>query len=193
MKRLLPWLWLLVSGAAFAEDVPEEAKAIISDYRKGADAIQAKADGEMQALALRYVPRLKALQDKYCRAAKLDEAVAVREAIRSLLGVQADPGAVHAEASDIGKSMLFQVTGSSQGSVWGTGTYTSDSQLAATVVHAGVLQPGQTAIVRVRIVPGLSHYAGSTANQVTSASWDAWPVAFTVERVRALPGLDGQP
>jgi hypothetical protein len=190
--RCWPFLFIL-AARAFAADAPDEAKGVLAEFRKGADAIQAKADAERDALALRYVPRLKAMQDKYCRAAKLDEALAVRDALRSLLGILPDPGVVQGQPTDIGRTMLFQVTGSVEGSVWGTGTYTTDSQLSAAAVHAGAVQPGQTAVVRVHIVPGLGHYTGSTANQVTSAAWEAWPVAFTVERVKSLPGLDAPP
>jgi hypothetical protein len=187
-----PFRWtfaalLLAGGLAHGQasnELPGDAQAILKEYRKQADAVQARADAELEILRQRYVEKLKPLQDSYCHAAKLDEAVAIREAIRALMGVKPDPGLVHAEPGDIGKSWLFEVRGSTVGSVWGNGTYTTDSSLAAAVVHAGILAPGQTGVVRVRIVEGLSQYPATTAHDVTSAAWGPWPTAFTVESYR---------
>ena len=52
--------------------------------------------------------------------------------------------------------------------MWGTDVYTSDSTLATAAVHAGVLQPGQTGVVKVTILPGQAAYQGSTRNSVRS-------------------------
>jgi hypothetical protein len=84
--------------------------------------------------------------------------------------------------NDVGRTYTFRVTGSADGSVWGTDTYTADSALAAAAVHAGVLRVGETGLVRVRMVAGLSAYSGSSRNGVTSGSWDAYPSAYTVSR-----------
>jgi hypothetical protein len=84
----------------------------------------------------------------------------------------------------IGKSFLFKVTGAANGSVWGTGTYTSDSYLPAVAVHAGVLKAGQTGVVKVTIVVPLAAYMGSVANGVTSSDYGPWPGAYRVEKRR---------
>ena len=123
---------------------------------------------------------LKPLQDKYTREAKLDEAVAIRDLIRILQepveNVLPDPGVLYAYSRDIGHVFHFRVTGRvGGGSVWGTDVYTSDSTLATAAVHAGVLQPGQTAVVKVTILPGQSAYQGSTRNGVTSSSYGTYP------------------
>jgi len=83
-----------------------------------------------------------------------------------------------------GTSIVFQVTGKLEGSVWGTDVYTDDSALAAAVVHAGLLRPGQTGLVRVTILPGRENYAGSTRNGVTSSDYAAWNGSYRVEAVR---------
>ena len=41
-------------------------------------------------------------------------------------------------------TLVCEVTGSSQGTVWGTDLYTDDSSIPAAAVHAGVLKDGET-------------------------------------------------
>src|SRR5262249_8492740 len=66
--------------------------------------------------------------------------------------------------------------------VYGTDVYTSDSNLATAAVHAGRLAPGQTGEVRVRIVPVLPSYQGSTRNGVTTKAWaNSWTGAYRIE------------
>jgi hypothetical protein len=172
------------AGAAFSDDLPADAARVVSDFHDGASAIQKKADREIQPLRDRAVKRLKALQDKYCREAKLDEALAIREKIKEIKGILPDPGQLRLQVTDIGKVLHFEVVGNPQGAVWGTEVYTSDSHLAAAVVHAGLLQPGQKGIIKVRVLPGQKSYQGSTANGVTSRGWGKWNVSFTVEKSR---------
>jgi hypothetical protein len=82
-----------------------------------------------------------------------------------------------------GVVMQFQVTGAvGGGSVWGTQLYTTDSNLAMAAVHAGVLRPGRTGVVKVTFYPGQSNYVGSSRNGVTSSSWGSFGLSFMVER-----------
>jgi hypothetical protein len=94
-----------------------------------------------------------------------------------------NPGTLTNLANQVGKTFRFEVTGSTNGSVWGTGVYTADSSLATAAVHAGVLRPGETKVIRVRIVAGRSRYIGSTRNGVSSGSWASYPGAYTISRV----------
>lgn len=84
-----------------------------------------------------------------------------------------------------GKAMQFEVTGSlTGGSVWGTGKYTTDSDLAMVAVHAGVLKPGQTGTIRVTFYPGQKKYTGSVKNGVKSSDWGSYDLSYMVERVK---------
>ena len=76
--------------------------------------------------------------------------------------------------------ILFQVTGSTEGSVWGTDVYTDDSSLATAAVHAGILAGGETGVVFVTILPGRSSYAGSTRNGVTTCDYGSWYGSYSV-------------
>ncbi len=87
---------------------------------------------------------------------------------------QADPGNMTALQGQVGVVFAFRVTGAVHGSVWGTGTYTSDSTLATAAVHAGLLKVGQTGIVKVQVVPAQGAYQGSTQNGVTSSPYGPW-------------------
>lgn len=170
------------SGMVLSDELPADADRVVRDFQKGAMAIQKKADREIQPLRDKAVLKLKALQDKYCREARLDEALAIREKIKEIKGILPDPGQLRIQITDIGKVFHFEVVGNPQGAVWGTEVYTSDSFLAAAAVHAGILQPGEKGVVTVRILPGQKSYRGSTANGVSSRDWGKWGLSFTVEK-----------
>lgn len=91
---------------------------------------------------------------------------------------QPDPGTLFAFAGDVGKVLQFTVVGSTVGTVWGDGIYTSDSVLATAAVHAGLLQPGQIGVVSVEVIAGLPAYDGATRNGVASLPYRSWDVAY---------------
>ena len=173
---------IVTSGVVLSDELPADAVRVVKDFQKGAMEIQKKADEQIQPLRKKAILKLKALQDKYCREARLDEALAIREKIKEIKGILPDPGRLSIQPADIGKVLHFEVVGNPQGAVWGSEVYTSDSHLAAAAVHAGVLQPGQKGVVTVRILPGQQSYRGTAANGVTSRDWGKWNLSFTVEK-----------
>jgi hypothetical protein len=82
-----------------------------------------------------------------------------------------------------GTTYYFRVTGAADGSVWGTDVYTGDSALATAAVHAGALKAGETAVVRVTVMPPLGQYHGSVRNGVTSHDYGRFGTAYRVDRV----------
>jgi len=82
-----------------------------------------------------------------------------------------DPGNLTNLTGEPGKRMAFKVTGSLAGQVWGTDIYTADSPLAAVAVHAGVVRPGQTGVLRLVILGPHPAFKGSTRNGVTTAAY----------------------
>jgi hypothetical protein len=91
-----------------------------------------------------------------------------------------DPGDLSAYRGQNGTMLTFEVTADVSGAVWGDGIYTDDSSLAAVAVHAGILQPGETGLVRVEILPGAESYDGATRNGVASGDYAAWSGSFRV-------------
>ena len=82
-----------------------------------------------------------------------------------------------------GTTYYFRVTGAIDGSVWGTDVYTGDSVLAAAAVHAGVVKPGETAVVRITVMSPLALYHGSVRNGVTSHDYGRFGSAYGVDRL----------
>jgi len=78
----------------------------------------------------------------------------------------------------IGATYYSLVSGDSYGSVWGTDTYTGDSALAPAAVHAGVVQTGETAVVKVTVVQPLLQYQGSARNGVSSQDYGHYGTAY---------------
>lgn len=72
-------------------------------------------------------------------------------------------------------------TGAGSGPVWGSGTYTADSDLCRAALHAGAIGLGG-GVVNVTSAPGQSSYAGTTRNGVTTNSWGSYGASFRVSR-----------
>jgi hypothetical protein len=92
-----------------------------------------------------------------------------------------DPGTLSNYQGKVGQSFLFEVTGTTNGAVWGSGIYTDDSTLAAAAVHAGILRNGQKGVVKVTMLAGQAAYQGSVQNGVTSANWNNWNSSYRIE------------
>jgi LCCL domain len=93
-----------------------------------------------------------------------------------------DPGNLASLQGQVGRTFHIRVTGALNGSVWGTKTYTSDSALATAAVHAGILQPGQTGVVRVTIVTPPAAFQATTQNGVSSNAYGAYQGAYRLGR-----------
>ncbi len=95
-----------------------------------------------------------------------------------------NPGNLTGYRDQVKMSYTFKVTGKVGGSVWGTGPYAVESDLAATAVHAGVLKDGITGNVVVTILDSVDRFGGSAANGVTSVELQEAGPAFMIEAVK---------
>ena len=68
--------------------------------------------------------------------------------------------------------------GGGQSSIWGTGTYTSDSSICVAAVHTGAFSLADGGAVVVESAPGLDQYIGSLRNGVSSLQYPAWQLSF---------------
>lgn len=93
--------------------------------------------------------------------------------------VLSDPGNLSAYASQIDTVLYVQVTGSVQGAIYGTDSYTADSPLAVAAVHAGLLGSGATGVVKVSIASQTS-YRSSSRNGITSLAYDGTYPGYTL-------------
>ena len=122
--------------------------------------------------------------------------------LRSLAGASAEeaagaaaaPGNLSAYQQQWGKELAFNVTGftpmpGSNTNLWGTDVYTLDSNLAAAAVHAGLVKPGEAAVVRVRVIHPPQQFAASFRNNVNSTAYGPYP-AGAFEFVRRLGMAD---
>jgi hypothetical protein len=99
--------------------------------------------------------------------------------------VRPDPGTLtEFTTADVGRVLLFEVVGRTDGSIWGTDLYTGDSRLGTVAVHAGLLREGERGLVRVTLLEGGEQtYEGTTRHGVLSYDYGTYPLAFRVERV----------
>lgn len=77
-----------------------------------------------------------------------------------------------------GAVFYFRVTGTTEGQIWGTDTYTRDSSLGAAAVHCGLLKPGEGKVLRVAVVPPQKSYEGTTRHGVTTSEYGEFPHAY---------------
>ena len=170
----------------FEQDLPPEAAELIREFNAESQQIRSKAEKEISQHRETAIVKLNRLQDEYGQAQKTNDAVAVRNKIRELriahLKPRPNPGNVANLAHRIGQTFYFDVTGSQQGSVWGTDTYTADSALAAAAVHAGVLKVGQRGMVRVTIVKSPEKHLGSPRNGITTSDYGPYSASYKVRR-----------
>src|SRR5262249_7307564 len=89
-----------------------------------------------------------------------------------------DPGYLTTYQGQVGKTFILKVTGAVKGTVWGTDKYTLDSNLATAAMHAGVVKPGQTKNVTVRILGAQAAFVGSVRNGVSSNNYTMYPGAY---------------
>lgn len=183
---------LLVTFADECQEIRDRA-----DREKAA--IQTRADEELAGVARQLEENIQRrirdmlgvlgpMQNTYAAQGKLDEAIAIRDQIRQLRSeafeVRHDPGSLRFIPEDVGRTVYYQITGTDQGTAYGTDTYTTDCSLAVAAVHAGVVKIGETAIVCVTMLEKHPRFQGSTRNGVTSLDWDYRYPAFRVHRAR---------
>lgn len=83
-------------------------------------------------------------------------------------------------ADPVGATYYFRVTGAAEGIAWGTDVYSGDSNLAVAAVHAGLVKPGDTAIVRVTSVAPPAQFTGSARHGVTTHDFGRYGSAFAM-------------
>jgi hypothetical protein len=68
-------------------------------------------------------------------------------------------------------------------SVWGTKSYTADSNLCTAAVHAGAIEQAKGGKVKVTFVKGMKAYKGSEKNGVKTNDYGPYPSGgFKVEK-----------
>lgn len=124
-----------------------------------------------------------------------------RIAALSMLGAVAFAGAAAGQsapcptnASSLSGSLSCSCpSGATPGSVWGTGVYTSDSNICTAAVHAGVIGAAGGQIT-VTIGGRQESFTGTSRNDITSSNWGAWDSSFTVSPASlAMPACSTMP
>ncbi len=162
--------------------LPKAAQQIVDEFHEQQRKVLARAEQQIAPERRAALKRLKALQDQLTQQARLDDALAVRLIIRELGGVRPDPGNLHLSVDQIGKTLRYALTGATNGTVWGTDIYTSDSHLATAAVHAGVLKAGESGVVIVHVLAAQTTFAAKTRHGITSMAYGHWPVSFELIR-----------
>ncbi len=110
-----------------------------------------------------------------------------RQQLRKLLEqnmVASDaPTSMHGLCDVVGATYYFRVTGVTEGQLWGTDVYSRDSTIGAAAVHAGLLKPGESAVLRMTVVAPPESFPGTTRNGVTSSDYGVFPHAWRLSAI----------
>jgi hypothetical protein len=173
---------------AWSDDrVADEITLIVEAGEREIAAIKQRAEKDVQAAHDKCLAQLQQLQDQYTKLGALDQAVAVRDKLRTLkLGgtPDRDPGNLLGYSGCIGQVFYFEVMGATGGTIYGTDVYTADSHLATAAVHSGALGYAEKGVVKVTILPGKGHYEPSDRNEVSSRDWNAHALSYKVDSTK---------
>jgi hypothetical protein len=118
-----PGEWPQTPGAISTAQLPDDALQLVEHFQAESATIQQQAEQKLRHVRREVVAELKPLMTNYAREVKLDEAVAVRDYIRTLSEanskVLTDPGMLFGLPQAQG-TLYFRVTGRSGGIIWGT-------------------------------------------------------------------------
>ena len=64
------------------------------------------------------------------------------------------------------------------GAVWGSDTYTDDSNICTAAIHAGLITTTEGGLVSYTITPAQSSYTGTTRNGITTGNYGLWLGSF---------------
>jgi hypothetical protein len=175
-------------AARLRDRVSDEVHNIQSKADEEIALIRRKGEQKIQLKAIALIDQIKPLQCEQLKAGKLDEALAIRDAIRQIRGMVInalpDPGNLLGYQDKVGQEYVFEVVGAAQGPLWGSDPYTLDSMLACAAVHAGVLAAGHKGNVRAAIqdTSDMSHFEGTQRNGVTSYPWGPYPAGYRLSK-----------
>ena len=78
----------------------------------------------------------------------------------------------------IGEYYCYKIIGSTEGTVWGDGVYTDDSNIAKAAVLEGICKIGENKDVCIKIIEGKSSYGSCTKNGISTSSYGSWDGSY---------------
>ena len=79
----------------------------------------------------------------------------------------------------VGEVYGYNITGSTEGTVWGDGIYTDDSNIAKAAVLEGKCKIGENCTVCIKIIESKSSYGSCTKNGISTSSWGHWDGSYS--------------
>ena len=78
----------------------------------------------------------------------------------------------------IGEYYSYKIIGSTEGTVWGDGIYTDDSNIAKAAVLEGKCKIGEKRVVCIKIIEGKSSYGSCTKNGISTSFYGHWDGSY---------------
>jgi hypothetical protein len=175
---------------ALGPTIPSPLRKAYRQFEEEMATVYEKAEADFATRREKTAVELKKLQEAFCKEAKLDDALAVRDLVRGLrdgkINALPDPGYVNVQMTDVGKTFYYEVTGVGQPAgyvIYGNDVYVVGSHLGMATVHCGLLKEGQKGVVKVTILGGQDSFPSTTRNGITSQPYGRAEFSFKVDRV----------
>lgn len=175
--------------SALREACEEECTLLRKRCEVEVNRVEAESADRLTPVLKTLFAELKAMQQRYVKEGLLDEALAIRAQIKSLrsdlFGIQNDPGSMSDySTSDAGRSFLFELTGTTDGVIWGNDVYTADSRLATAAVHCGLLRVNERGIIRVTLTDsGENTFESTERHGVQSLEYLGFSLGYRMSKV----------
>jgi hypothetical protein len=177
---------VLLCVDAQAESLPKDAQVLVDEHDRDLKKLKESYEQEVRASADRLISNLKNVRDAYTKPGSLKQAMAIQDQIQKICleayAIEAEPTTLANINKAPGESMLYFLTGSNSGPVWGSDVYSDDSSLSTAAVHAGVLKDGESGSVKVTVLEGKPAYEGSNRSGITTQAYGPWSRSFKIER-----------
>ncbi len=162
--------------------LPNDAAKIITKMEDKVAQAYSSVDGQVETLKRKTARKLSSLQSTYQKRGQSSEAALIYTKIKEVQGVLGIENWASPREYDVGRKTRYELIGNTYGAIWGSDTYTSDTDPATAAVHAGLLLPGERGIVEIEVVPGQSHYSGGDRHGVVAQPWGQWPVSYIIRK-----------
>ena len=80
----------------------------------------------------------------------------------------------------IGEYYGYKIKGSEEGTVWGDGIYTDDSNIAKAAVLEGKCKLGEEKVICIKIIESKSSYSSCSKNGISSISYGYWDGSYII-------------
>jgi hypothetical protein len=166
--------------------MPEDAAILLTGLEAESTLVEQEYKSKIRAIREEAIAPLKTLQSNLSQSGQLSPAVQARDAIQYLSKGYLHPVKIKSSLMElqpvIGKTYFIEITGRNEGSIYGTDYFTADSNVPSAAVHSGLVQVGETTVLKLIVLSAQTSFLGSNRHAVASSNYGPYWMAYKLER-----------